>query len=291
MNKSTLKDRIFISFVHILLLLIGLFVVVPMVYSISVSLTPYKDILNRGGIILWPTNLTFDYYKYILNANSPVIRAYGVNILVTAAGTFLSLFVTIITAYPLSKKYLPGRNAIMYLFFLTMLFSGGLIPTYLTVRNLGMVDSLTALIIPSLVSVYNMIVMRSFFVSIPESLEESARLDGCTDIGVLFRIVIPTSTPAIVTIGLFYAVSKWNMFFDAMIYINDSAKYTLQVVLKEILINSQVSELNPEMASIAPPLLPLQMTCTMIAVIPMMILYPFLQRYFVKGMMIGAIKS
>ncbi|HOJ12063.1 MAG TPA: carbohydrate ABC transporter permease [Clostridiales bacterium] len=288
---SNLKDKIFYTIIYTLLIIIGLLVIVPMLYCISVSLTPYEEALRRGGIILWPSEATLQYYRYVLNRNSPVLRAYGITVLVTIIGTFSSLMITVFTAYPLSKKYLPGRTVIMYMFFITMLFNGGLIPTYLTVRSLGMVDKLSALIIPSLISVFNMIVMRSFFISIPDSLEESARLDGCNDIGVLFKIVIPTSIPAMATIGLFYAVSKWNMFFDAMIYINNRKKFTLQVILREILVMSQVDELNPEMKSSLPPLLPMQMTCTMIAVLPMMILYPFIQRYFVKGMMIGAIKA
>lgn len=291
MYKENIRERIFLASNYIFLFLVGLMVVIPMLYTIAVSLTPYAETLRRGGIIFWPTKSTLEYYEYVLSSSSPVARAYLVTIVVTAAGTAASLLTTILASYALSRKYLPGRNMFMYLFFFTMLFNGGLVPTYLVVRNFGLVDKLTALIIPSLISVYNMIVMRSFFTSIPESLEESAKLDGCNDIGVLFRIVLPVSMPAVATIGLFYAVSKWNMFFDAMIYINNSKNYTLQVVLRQILVMNEMDALNPERAVISPPILSLQMACTMIAVLPMMVVYPFVQRFFVKGVMIGSIKA
>lgn len=291
MYKESIREKSFLACNHVFLTLVGLMVVIPMLYTIAVSLTPYAETLRRGGIIFWPTKPTLEYYAYVLSSSSPVARAYAVTMVVTAVGTAASLLTTILTSYALSKKYLPGRNLFMYLFFFTMLFSGGLIPTYLVVRNFGLVDKLAALIIPSLVSVYNMIVMKSFFTSIPESLEESAKLDGCNDIRVLFRIVLPVSMPAVATIGLFYAVSKWNMFFDAMIYVNNSRNYTLQVVLRQILVMSEMDALNPERAVVSPPILSLQMACTMIAVLPMMAVYPFVQRFFVKGVMIGSIKA
>jgi ABC-type glycerol-3-phosphate transport system permease component len=292
MIRFDLKDRLFITGIHIVLFCLGLVIIIPLFYIVSVSLTPYEEVLRRGGIILWPTRITFTYYRYILNVSSPVLRAFGVTILVTLVGTAISLFVTVITAYPLSKKYLPGRKFFMYLFLATMIFSGGIIPTFLVVRSFGLIDSLWALMLPPLIRVFNMIVMRTFFSSIPQSLEESARLDGCTDIGILFRIVIPTSSAALATIGLFYAVARWNAFFDAYIYINDPLKYTLQIVLRRILVLSQIGELADGVVAVDyPPLLSLQMASAIIAVLPMAVLYPYLQRFFVKGVMIGSVKG
>ncbi len=289
---SDFKDKLFLGFIYLFLFILGILVLLPVLYTISSSLTPYHEVLRRGGIILWPSKLTFEYYAYILNANSPVLRAFGVTLFVTVIGTLLSLSLTITAAYPLSKKYLPGKKFLTSLFVFTMLFNGGMIPTYLIVRAFGMIDSLWSLMIPTALSVYNMIVMRTFFTNIPESLEESAKLDGCNDIGVLMRIVIPTSGPVIATISLFYAVSKWNAFFDAYIYINDTAKYTLQVVIRRILVLSQVEELNSAVnqANI-PPLFSLQMACAIVAVLPMVFFYPYLQKYFVKGVMIGSVKG
>ncbi|MBZ4665626.1 carbohydrate ABC transporter permease [Mahella sp.] len=291
MRRESWQDNITQVVIYVILVVISLIVIVPILYTISVSLTPYADTLKRGGVILWPTNITFEYYGYVFNENSPVPRAYLITGIVTVIGTAISLLITAFTAYPLSKRYLPGRNGIMWIFFFTMLFGGGLIPTYLVIRSLGLINTLWALMIPSAMSVYNMIIMRTFFSGIPDSLEESAKLDGANDITILFRIVLPLSMPVLATLGLFYAVGKWNMFFDALIYINDRSKYTLQVVLREILLMSQLTELIPERASALPPQLPLQMATTMVAVIPMLCLYPFLQRYFVQGVMIGAIKG
>jgi ABC-type glycerol-3-phosphate transport system permease component len=267
-------------------------VLLPLLYTVSVSLTPYSELLKRGGIILWPNKITFEYYAYVLSAGSPVLRAFGVTLLVTVVGTAVSLAITVATAYPLSKKYLPGRKVFMYLFVVTMLFSGGIIPTFLVVRSLGLLDSLWALILPSAMRVFNMIVMRTFFSSMPDSLEEAARIDGCNDIGVLLRIIIPSSGAVLATIGMFYAVSKWNMFFDALIYINNPVKYTLQIVLRQILVLTEVDELQDTViAADIPPTLSLQMTLAIIALLPMLVLYPYIQRYFVKGIMIGSVKG
>lgn len=291
-QSSNFFDHFYTFIVYSILAIISLLVLIPILYTFSVSVTPYADVIKRGGVVLWPSNFTIEYYRYVLRGNSPIIGAYGISAIITVAGTFISLFLTVLTAYPLSKKRLSGRNFFMGMFFFTMLFSGGIIPTYLVVRNMNLIDTLWALMIPSAMSVYNMIIMRSFFVAIPDSLEESATIDGCNDIGVLFRIVLPLSKPALATIGLFYAVTKWNMFFDAMIYINDRSKYTLQIVLREVLLLSQMSEFATQDISVTmPPLLSVQMASTTVAIIPMLVLYPILQRHFVQGVMIGAIKG
>lgn len=288
----TFQDKIFLTVIYLMLALVSATVLIPVLYTFSVAFTPYHELMRKGGVILWPRKITLEYFNFIFGSHSPILKAYANSAVITLLGTAASLFVTILTAYPLSKKYLPGRNIIMAIFFFTMLFHGGLIPTYMVVRGVKLIDKIGALILPSLMMINYIIILRTFFTSIPESLEESAKIDGCSDIGILFKIVIPLSLPAIATFALFYAVARWNSWFDVLIYINDRSKYTLQIVLREILLLSQVTELTSETAfENMPPLLSLQMATTVVAILPMMILYPFLQKYFVKGIMIGAVKG
>ena len=286
------QDKIFLGIMYILLVAIGLIYIIPLLYVVSVSLTPYSDVLERGGFIFWPSNITFEYFEYLLNGSSPVLKAFANSCIVTVGGTAISLFVTILTAYPLSKPHLVGRKFFTMLFVVTMIFNGGMIPTYLAVRSYGLLDSFLSLMLPSMIGIQNLIVMRTFFAGSPVSLEESAKLDGCGDWGVLFRIVLPTSKPVLYTIGLFYAVSRRNSFYDALIYIGDKTKYTLPIILRQIMVLSEANDLNEAViASEVPPIFSLQMACAVIVLVPMMIVYPFIQKHFAKGMMIGSVKG
>ena len=202
------------------------------------------------------------------------------------------MIITVLTAYPLSKKFLPGRSVIMQIFFFTMIFSGGMIPTYLVVKSYHLTNTIWALIIPGLLNVYNMIIMRTFFEGIPEDLEEAARIDGCSEWKVLAKIILPISKPVLASVSLFYAVWHWNSFFDVVLYITERKLWPLQTLLREIVLTMSMAELNANMADVAtPPSSSVIAATVMVSVIPILLVYPFLQKYFVKGVMIGAVKG
>jgi putative aldouronate transport system permease protein len=210
---------------------------------------------------------------------------------VTIVGTVLSMILTSFMAYALSRKYLHGRGIFNFIVVFTMLFSGGMIPSFILVQSLGLIDSLWALILPSAISAYNMIIMRNFFQGIPDSLEESAKMDGCSDWGVFFRIILPLSLPSIATISLFYAVSYWNTYQSAILYINDSAKWPIQVLLRQIVIVSSGMNADAASVDVVPPAQSVKMAVIVVATLPMLIAYPFVQKYFVKGAMVGSVKG
>ncbi len=292
--RESTVDRVFDITNCLILVMIAFATLFPFLIVIGTSITPPEEIMRKTtGIFRIPQHVTFDYYRYILKGNSPILRALGITVFRTAAGTTINLILTALTAYPLSKKYIPGMNGIMKLFFFTMLFSGGMIPNYLVVRSLHLTNTLWALILPGALSVYNMIIMRTFFRSIPEEIEESARMDGCSDIMILFRIILPLSLPAIASLGLFYAVAHWNAFFDAVLYITDRKIWPMQLLLREILLTASVSELDLRNAlnEATPPPSALIAATILITTIPIICVYPFLQKYFVKGVLIGSVKG
>lgn len=199
---------------------------------------------------------------------------------------------TITLAYPLSKKNVIGSSRMLFIVFFTMLFSGGIIPSYLLIKQLHLLNTLWSLIVPSALSVFNLMIMVSFFRSVPQELEESAKLDGCNDIGVLFRIVICISMPVIATLTLFYAVSKWNIFFQAIMYNSDANKMTLQVLLRQILVQMTSDAMDAAMSGDVPKIgVTVKMAMIIIATVPMLLIYPFLQKYFAKRAMIGSLKG
>lgn len=224
-----------------------------------------------------------------------LLSSYANAVFYTVFGTIYSMILTILGAFVLSRRRLIGRDTFMFLIWVTMVFSGGLIPTYLQVRNLGMINSRLAMIIPCAVSQYNLIVMRTSMLTIPESLEESAKIDGASDLRVLWNIVLPVSVSVLATVGLFYAVGQWNSYFTAMIYLSDKTKFPLQLILRELLVTMTDTTTDRGMmsADAINRFTPLGFKGAVIVVslLPMMVLYPFIQRYFVKGVMIGAIKG
>lgn len=263
------------------------------------SLFPFYTVIigsfgTPKGLIL-PTVFTLEGYKQIIEYG--VGRAFSVSTLVTLVGTVISLSLTIIAAYALSKKGMPGRNIIMTLIIFTMFFGGGLIPYYLTVKGVGLYNSYWVMILPSAISTYYVWIMLSFFREFPASLEESARIDGAGDFTILMRIVIPTSLPVLASISLFYAVDRWNDWYSPMLFLSDTDKYPLQLLLKNMLMNiSQVLSTNVgasaiEQNKIKIPHDSLQMAAIVITSIPIMAIYPFLQKYFAKGVMVGSIKG
>jgi len=286
-------DRVVDALIHAVLAVFGLLTLFPVYYVVVMSLTPYAEVLRNGGFVVFPSALTLDAYETILSSRV-IPRALRVTVFVALAGTFLNLLVTMLLAYPLSKKYLPGRNPVLLALVFTMLFSGGLIPLYLVVRATGLLNTLWALIIPGLVSTFNMLVMKTYFENLPAEVEESAKVDGCGDVQTLLRIVLPLSAPIMATLGLFYGVNHWNAYFQGIMYLNDRSLYPLQVVLRNMIQTPSISQelmvTNPTMIQQLPPET-VKMAAVVVSMVPVLAIYPFLQRYFVKGMLLGAIKG
>lgn len=290
--KQSRGDFIFTVLVYIILVFAALITLFPFLDVVFSSLTSSKELVeNAKSVIAIPRHPTLENYKYVLSGNS-IFRAYGVTIFRTVVGTILNMTITVLTAYPLSKKFLPGRSVLMQIFFFTMIFSGGMIPTYLVVKTFKLTNTIWALIIPSLLNVYNMIIMRTSFEGIPEELEDAARIDGCSEWKTLFRIVLPISKPTLASISLFYAVWHWNAFFDVVLYITDRKLWPLQTLLREVVLTMSMAELNANLADVTtPPSSSVIAATVMVSTIPILVVYPFLQKYFVKGVMVGAVKG
>ncbi|MET3849546.1 carbohydrate ABC transporter permease [Paenibacillus sp. OAE614] len=290
--KLTRGESIFIATNYFVLSLITLIIMIPFWYVLCVSVTPYSIFSEKNGLVLFPTSLSFDYFAYLLKKGSLIYNAYGVTIRNTAAGVLLALLLTASAAYSLAEKKLPGRRIIMLIFVFTMLFKGGLIPTYITIKNLGLLNTDYVLILVMAYSTFNMIIMKSFFEGIPDSLKESAAIDGASEIRTLRSIVLPMSMPVIASIGLLYMVTYWNDFFNALLYVTDWHKAPVQLVLRTIIASSS---LPPELLEAAgrtpPPTIGIQMAAIIIVALPMMVLYPFIQKYFEQGMLIGSVKG
>lgn len=294
-NKAKKKRNISKSeaIVHgiiiVLLLLFTLLCLLPFINILASSFATSGELSTRPFILI-PKTFTLDAYRYILSTPT-IFKAIGISLFVTTVGTFISMVATSFMAYALSRKYLHGRKFFNFIIVFTMLFSGGMIPSFILIKSLGLIDSLWALILPSIVSAYNMIIMRNFFQGIPDSLEESAKMDGCTDWGVFLRIILPLSLPSIATISLFYAVEYWNTYQPALLYINDSSKWPIQVLLRQIVIVSSGMNADASTVDIVPPAQSVKMAVIIIATLPMLIIYPFIQKYFVKGAIVGSVKG
>ena len=263
----------------------------PFLYMFMVSLIPKSDYMQYG--ITFPKHITLDNFKVFLGSGSRIYTAYGVTIFITIVGTLVGIALTASLAYPLSKKYLPGRKWINLMLIITMVFNAGMIPRYLVVKNLGLTNTLWSIIIPQAVAVWYVFLMRNFFADIPASLEESVKIDGAGDFTILVKIYLPLSKASIATIGLFYAVGRWNEWYDALLFITDTDKQPLQLVLRNIISFSQ-SALNPggmKAGVQMPPNEIVKMTAILVAVLPILCVYPFIQKYFVKGAMVGSIKE
>ncbi|GIO53006.1 MULTISPECIES: carbohydrate ABC transporter permease [Paenibacillus] len=287
-------DRIFNVINYVVLILVTLVVLYPLVFVLSASFSDPQTVL-RGEMLLWPKGINLNSYEKIFQ-NKDIISGFTNTLIYTTLGTAINLVMTILAAYPLSRRDFVGRNGIMALLVFTMFFSGGLIPTYLLIKNLGMLNTLWVMIIPNAVSIWNIIIMRTFFQqSIPHELQEAATIDGCSNIQILTRIILPLSMPIIAVTILFYAVGHWNAFFNALLYLTDKDKFPLQLVLREILIQGQTNDMVKMSTESAikqqREVEGIKYAVLVVANIPVLVLYPFLQRYFVKGVMIGAIKG
>ena len=275
----------------ITLTLIVLVVLAPLLVVISTSLAGTEEVIAKGGWVVWPDHITFAAYRQVLSGGV-VTRATVVSVLVTVVGTALSLFCTVTLAYALARPGVFGGRAVLLLVLFTFLFPPGIIPGYLVVQNVGLLNSYWALILPVLVNAFNLVVMRGFFQGIPSELYEAARIDGAGDIRILVRIVLPLSKAVVAVVGLFYAVSYWNSFFNAILYLNDSAKWPVQAVLQQYVTQgAQLADASvAEQATRNAPH-SIQMAVVVLALIPIVAVYPFIQRHFVKGVMTGAIKG
>jgi putative aldouronate transport system permease protein len=285
------KDRIFNTFIYALTIFSVALCLFPMLNVAAVSLSSNSAILT-SKVFLWPVGTTIQSYKAIFS-DKTMVWSLGYTTILTVVYTLLGMGLTICAAYPLTKKRLKGRSFFLLLIIFTMYFSGGIIPDYLLIKNLNLLDNVWSLILPGAVSAFNLIILKTFFSSMPESLEESAILDGCSDFGVLVRIVLPLSKPVLATLSLFYAVGKWNSFMDALFYISSIKLYPLQLKLYQIIANSQSVDASIGEGNMSQILLPesLKAACVIFATLPIILVYPWLQKYFVKGVMIGAVKG
>ena len=285
------SEKVFQLVLYILLITMTLSFIIPFLLVLGTSFVTKEEVARRG-FVFFPEQWSTMAYDMMLFQNNEVWRAYGVTFFRVVVGTLCSLLVTGTFAYAMSKRDLPGRMFFLVLSFITMIFSGGLIPSYLVIKSLGLIDNVWCFILPNLMSVWNMLILRNFFYSIPESLEESALLDGATPMTIFFRIIVPLSMPAIATIGLFYAVDQWNSWFDAAIWINDPNKYPLQMVLRKYVLMSSTYDLKFDLATGAkPPDMGIKSAIVVISTVPMLCIYPFIQKYFVKGVMVGSVKG
>lgn len=282
----------FSIFNYIFFTLLCIVMVYPFWHVIMMSLSSVEA-TAKGGVFLWPKGFNLETYAKVFNDPS-IWSGYFTTILVTLSGTFFGTLFTATTAYPLSKKYLPFSKTMLLLVLFTMLFSGGMIPGYLLMKNLGLIDNRLSLILPGLVSAYNVIIMKSFFQSLPESLEESAKIDGATEVTVFWKIILPLSKATIATIALFTAVGYWNDYFSTVLYINTKERWALQAVLRYMLTNT-----NQAMQSVGVSVAAatnvtaatIKSASVVVATVPILCVYPFVQKYFVKGVMIGGVKG
>ncbi len=292
-NQST-GDKIFIVSVYAILSLILVIVLYPLIYVVSASFSDPQAVIS-GKVVLWPVDVTLRGYQAVFK-NPKILTGFANSLFYMFVGTAINLVMTMLCAYPLSRKEFTARNKIAALFVFTMYFSGGLVPNYMIVSKLGLINTRWAMLIPTAMSTYNMIIARTYMVnSIPDELYEAAQLDGCSPFKYLMKVIVPLSKPIIAVLALYYGIAKWNNYFDAMLYLNDSSKWPITMVLREILIQNQI---DPTMLTDASALSKLQgmtellkYSVIVVASVPVLMIYPFVQKYFVKGVTIGAVKG
>jgi putative aldouronate transport system permease protein len=293
--KRKSKSDLLFDLINYSFLTVGMLLILYPLYFVLIASVSDPNHIYAGDVWLFPKGLTLDGYQRIFN-DASIWIGYGNSLLYAALGTGISVTLTMFAAYPLSRRDFVGRNVFMMFFMLTMFFGGGLIPTYLLIKDLGMINTIWALVVPGAAGVFNIIIVRTFFQStIPDEMREAAFIDGCSNTKFFLQIVIPLSKPIIAVMVLFHVVGFWNGFFDALIYLNDQSKYPLQLVLRNILVQNQVnSSMMADVESYAAKLRVTELIkygVIIVASLPLLILYPFLQRYFVKGVMIGSIKG
>lgn len=287
------KDHLYMVLVHILCALSVFCIVIPLLYVVVASFSSPKALLS-GKVFLWPVDFTLRGYKMLLQ-HKLLVSGFWNSIVYTVVGTVVNLVMTVLAAYPLSRKDLAIRNPIMLLFTVTMLFNGGMIPTYILVKNLHLLDSMWAIILPTAISVWNLIITRTYFqTNIPQEVLESASVDGCDDFTFLVKIAVPLAKSILAVNVLWYAVGHWNSYFNEMMYLNTNTKFPLQLVLREILVNMDMAGMSMDVTKqleMQETKYLLQYSSIIVGSVPVMLLYPFIQKHFVKGIMVGAIKG
>jgi putative aldouronate transport system permease protein len=290
--KESAGDKAFLITIYVILSLVVIAVLYPLIFIISSSISSPAAVTS-GRVWLWPVDISFKGFQVLFNTPE-ILTGYGNSLFYTAAGTIISVVLTVMIAYPLSRKGFFGRNTLMMIITFTMIFSGGLIPTYLVVKQLHLIDTRWALLIPNAIWVWQVIIARSFFQSsIPEELLEASEIDGCSDMRFIWSVVLPLSKPIIAVLVLMYAVGQWNAYFDALIYLKSADLFPLQLVLRSIIIQNNSSGAMDAAKMVERQQLAelLKYALIVVATLPVLVIYPFVQRYFVQGMLVGSVKG
>lgn len=284
-------ERVVDAVIYIVLGLIALSTVLPFLYVLAGSFATEKELTEKAFFII-PSVWSLNAYRYAIKTAN-ILRGLKNSILLTALGTFCCMAFSLSFAYPLSKKHFRGRNWVMNMVIITMLFSGGMIPSYLVIQAYGLLNSWWALVLPALINPFNMIIIKNFFQGLPVELDEASYMDGANDLQIFWKVALPLSKPVIASISLFYGVGFWNDYFNAMIYLSDAEKFPVQIQLRSIiLLTSKISDTSIDYDIMgAPPDKAVKMACTVIATVPILLIYPFVQKYFTKGVMVGAVKG
>ncbi|QTN00564.1 ABC transporter permease subunit [Sediminibacillus dalangtanensis] len=290
--KESRARKAFLRTNMVVLILVSLIMILPFIHVLAQSFSS-SGAIDQGKVSFLPVEFTLDNYSFVFQDGS-IWRSFGVTIFITVFGTLFNLIATASLAYPLSRKELLGRKFLLFMVLFTMIFSAPLIPTFLVVQNLGLLNTVWALIFPTAISAFNLFVMRSFFMQIPQELIESSRMDGLGELRILFQIVLPLSKPAMATLGIFYAVFHWNTYFNALMFIEDRSLYPLQIKLREMIVDENftsdpTSDFYTTMLSSSPE--GIKMATIIVATVPILLIYPFLQRHFIKGFMLGSLKD
>ena len=289
--KKTFGEKVFDTFVYVLLTLLMIATFYPIYYIFVASLSSVSEIAKHGNFMLFPKGFTLETYIAVFQ-NEMILTGLRNTIFYVILGTASNMILTIIAAYGLSRRWLKGRKIIMFGIVFTMFFSGGLIPSFMIVQNLGLYNTIWALLLPGAMSAWNLIMMRTYFMGLPVSLEESARIDGANDFQILFRVILPTAKPILAVMVLFYAVGHWNSWFPASIYLQNRELYPLQLILREILIQGRVADFGGNSANVTHQVAKnLKYATIIVSTIPILLVYPFIQKYFVKGVMLGSLKE
>jgi putative aldouronate transport system permease protein len=285
---NTPGGRVFDVFNIALMVLVSIIALVPFIYVLAGSFATESELATRS-FFLWPETFSTEAYSAIFSS-SAFLRALVTTILVTAVGTAVQLVLTAAMAYPLSKSNLPGGRTMMALIVFTMVFSGGMIPTFLVVKDLGLLDNYWALILPAAINPFSLIIIKNFFQQLPNELEESAKIDGANELQTLWSIVLPLSKPVLATFALFYAVGIWNDFMSPLLYLNDNSMWTLQMFLRQVTVATDLSVVEQDPTQL-PPAQGIKFAVIIVATLPIILFYPFLQKHFAKGMLIGSVKG
>jgi putative aldouronate transport system permease protein len=288
--KSSLGDRAFDVLNAVILLALVVVTLYPFYYVLMASVSEPSQMLRHSGILLAPQGFSLEAYTRVFE-NDYLRSSYRNTLLYVTFGTALNIFMTCLGAYALSRHDLAGRTPITLFIVVTMFFSGGLIPNFLLVQSLGLLNNPLAVILPTAINTWNLLILRTAFLSIPSSLEESARLDGANDLTILFRIYVPLSLPTIAVLILFYAVGHWNSYFSALVYLNDQNLHPLQLALRQILIDGSTEGLSAGGDEAEPVAVTIRYASIISGILPILLVYPFLQRYFIKGVLVGGVKE